>query len=221
MTSRKEIGSSTHSKVKLLPTNTLEGSRVQVLIYVLVFAAAPNFDGRVILIRREPARWGVLFRTTNGKSSCLHINSSIQSRQRTCDADRLSRCALNRIQDQRTMAICSVIPTSLGPGSQIYVRQHILPWPTGCSSCCVPLDLTVRNGSADIVDASTMELVAIVSLGGAFVPNGFHAFWVDAAQYKDGAQRFEGLQPEPESDALPKIGELDWTGEVASKVAKL
>eukprot|EP01050_Picozoa_sp_SAG11_P018882 SAG11_NODE_2923_length_2835_cov_1.884503_3_plen_125_part_00 len=103
-------------------------------IRVVVFVAMPNFDHGVILIRREPARWGVLFCTTTGKSACLRIISPIQSQQATCDADRLSRCALNRSQDQRTMAICSAIPTSLGPGSQISVRQHILSWPIDCLS---------------------------------------------------------------------------------------
>ena len=68
-----------------------------------------------------------------------------------------------------------------------------------------------------IMDAASMELVAIVSLGGAFVPNGFHAFWIDAARYADGQQRFGGLQSEP--DAIPKIGELDWTG--TARVARL
>ena len=61
-----------------------------------------------------------------------------------------------------------------------------------------------------------------MSLGGAFVPNGFHAFWIDAVRYQDGKQRFDGLQPEPDvlpPDVLPRIGELDWTGEVS--VAKL
>jgi hypothetical protein len=47
-----------------------------------------------------------------------------------------------------------------------------------------------------------MSLVAIVSLGGAFVPGGFHALWVDAARYADAAQRTDGLQPEP---ALPEV----------------
>ena len=62
-----------------------------------------------------------------------------------------------------------------------------------------------------IVDAGTMERVAIVSLGGAFVPGGFHALWVDAAKYgSPGSQRFDTL--EPERAGLPRIGELDWTG---------
>ena len=50
-----------------------------------------------------------------------------------------------------------------------------------------------------IIDAATMdpEPVCVVSLG-AFVPAGFHAFWVDADKYSDGAQRLDGLQQEPE-----------------------
>ena len=68
-----------------------------------------------------------------------------------------------------------------------------------------------------------MDLVAIVSLGGAFVPNGFHAFWIDAGRYADGEQCFDGLQPEPElsPDVLPQIGELDWTGEPSIAKSKL
>ena len=63
-----------------------------------------------------------------------------------------------------------------------------------------------------ILDAATMDMVAIISLGGAFVPGGFHGFWIDAEKYAPGKQRLEGLQAEPSLLSLPQIGELDWTG---------
>ena len=104
--------------------------------------------------------------------------------------------------------LCEFVQLAFGRGLglQLHYRAHMLflhnVYDRFIGTCVF---------SADIIDAASMGLVATVSLGGAFVPNGFHAFWIAAERYNDGKQRFDGLQPEP--DVLPKIGELDWTGE--------